>query len=110
MIDWIRVSELRDEIGAEDFAEVADLFLMEVEETLSQLDGPKHNVVQIREMMHFLKGSALNLGFCKLADVCNAAELAAAQGEVDIDIPAVQDLYTASREQFESEYAQRFAA
>ncbi len=27
MIDWTRVEELRDEIGPEDFAEVAELFL-----------------------------------------------------------------------------------
>ena len=39
MIDWDRVSELREEIGAEDYEEVAELFLMEVEDTLAQLDG-----------------------------------------------------------------------
>lgn len=110
MIDWTRVSELRDEIGSDDFAEVADMFLMEVEETLSQLDSAKHNVAQIRELTHFLKGSALNLGFSKFADMCNAAELAAATGQIDIDIPAVLHLYTASRAEFEAEYAQRFAA
>ena len=32
MIDWKRVRELRDEIGEEDFSEVVDLFLEEVEE------------------------------------------------------------------------------
>ena len=30
MIDWQRVNELRDEVGAEDFEEVVDLFLEEV--------------------------------------------------------------------------------
>ena len=30
MIDWPRVKELKDEIGAEDFGEVVDLFLEEV--------------------------------------------------------------------------------
>ena len=29
MIDWARVSELRDEVGAEDFDEVVELFLEE---------------------------------------------------------------------------------
>ena len=32
MIDWARVSELRDEVGAEDFEEVVQLFLAEVED------------------------------------------------------------------------------
>ena len=31
MIDWTRVSELRDEIGAEDFGDVVEIFLEEVE-------------------------------------------------------------------------------
>ena len=32
MIDWARVSELRDEVGPEDFEEVLHLFLEEVDE------------------------------------------------------------------------------
>ena len=37
MIDWARVSELRDEVGAEDFDEVVELFLEEVEEAIAAL-------------------------------------------------------------------------
>ena len=43
MIDWTRVEELRNEIGPEDFAEVAELFLMEVEDTLSRLGTAKND-------------------------------------------------------------------
>ena len=34
MIDWTKVAELRDEVGAQGFDEVIDLFLDEVEEAL----------------------------------------------------------------------------
>ena len=37
MIDWTRVSELRDEVGAEDFDEVVELFLEEVDEAIKIL-------------------------------------------------------------------------
>ena len=31
LVDWARIYELRSEIGAEDFSDVVDLFLEEVE-------------------------------------------------------------------------------
>ena len=34
MIDWPRVTELREEVGAEDFEEVVEIFLEEVEERI----------------------------------------------------------------------------
>lgn len=37
MINWKRVNELRDEIGPEDFAEVVELFLEEVEQVIDKL-------------------------------------------------------------------------
>ena len=37
MIDWVRVSELRDEVGAEDFDVVVELFLEEVDEAIAAL-------------------------------------------------------------------------
>ncbi len=110
MIDWTRVEELRNEIGPEDFAEVAELFLMEVEDTLSRLGTAKNDAPQMQELMHFLKGSALNLGFSQLADICSTEEVSAANGNLQIDIPHVIQLYTQSRHLFEAEYSVRFAA
>ena len=40
MIDWARVSELRDEVGPEDFEEVLHLFLEEVEDVVLCMDPP----------------------------------------------------------------------
>ncbi len=106
MIDWIRVAQLRDEIGAEDFAEVAELFLLEVEDTLFRLDGAAGNPEEMRELLHFLKGSALNLGFSDLSAVCSRGEANSA----GVDIATLKDLYARSRSFFEAGYAQRFAA
>jgi HPt (histidine-containing phosphotransfer) domain-containing protein len=110
MIDWTRVADLRGEIGAEDFEEVAELFLMEVEDTLSRLNGAATDAAQMQELMHFLKGSALNLGFSDLSAVCSSGEEDAAEGQITVDIAQLKDLYAQSRALFESEYTQRFAA
>ncbi len=110
MIDWTRVADLRGEIGAEDFEEVAELFLMEVEDTLSRLNGAATDAAQMQELMHFLKGSALNLGFSDLSAVCSSGEEDAAKGQITVDIAQLKDLYAQSRGLFESEYTQRFAA
>ena len=37
MIDWTRVQQLKDEIGASDFEEIVVLFLEEVEEVVERL-------------------------------------------------------------------------
>lgn len=73
MIDWNRVSELRTEIGADDFAEIAEVFLEEVDEVIESLakPGPKTNWAGT---LHFLKGSALNLGFSDFASLCADCE------------------------------------
>ena len=110
MIDWTRVAELRDEIGPEDFDEVAELFLMEVEDTLGQLSGAKDDAAQMQDLLHFLKGSALNLGFSAVSEMCNAGEQDAAKGHVTVDIGGLKSLYTQSRAEYEAEYQKRFAA
>lgn len=80
MIDWDRVRELREEIGADAFEEVLDLFLEEVETALAVLrtSAPGDS---LDAQLHFLKGSALNLGFAALADLCAHAEMRARAGE-----------------------------
>ena len=110
MIDWTRVAELRDEIGPEDFEEVAELFLMEVEDTLSRLTGAAKDARQMQEYMHFLKGSALNLGFSDMSDICSKGEADAANGHLSVEIDHLKSLYGQSRSVFETGYAQRFVA
>lgn len=110
MIDWARVTQLRDEIGADDFDEVAELFLLEVEDTLSRLDAARDDVGQMQELLHFLKGAALNLGFGQVAGLCGAGESNVSDGRLRVDIAALKSLYAQSRAAFEDEYHTRFAA
>jgi HPt (histidine-containing phosphotransfer) domain-containing protein len=84
MIDWMRVDELRHEIGDDGFAEVVDLFLDEVEEVVERLPASAA-LGRLEGDLHFLKGSAWNLGFAGFGTLCQAGEKrAAAGGEVDI--------------------------
>ena len=100
MIDWKRVEELREEIGSDDFAEVAGMFLEEADETVVALAaGPPHSDVE--GQLHFLKGSALNLGLSDLAAICQDGERQAATGHADlVDLPRVVAVYQASRTAF----------
>ncbi len=100
MIDWMRVTELRDEIGADDFGEVVELFLEEVEGEIAILrDG--FDPAELESRLHFLKGSALNLGFTVFSDLCQRGETAAARGRHDqIDITATLAAFDASRIEF----------
>jgi len=77
-IDWPRVWELRDEIGASEFDEVVSLFLSETEVMVDALAGAALDTLE--EELHALKGAALNLGFTSLATLCAAGERMAADG------------------------------
>ncbi|MEN8893283.1 Hpt domain-containing protein [Planktotalea arctica] len=109
MINWARATELRDEIGAEDFEEVVDLFLSEVEERLETLSKDK-SIDAIEEDLHFLKGSALNLGFEGLAKLCHLGEKRAASGEPVEELDQVVGVYEASKTAFLSKLAESAAA
>lgn len=99
MIDWARVAELRGEIGEEGFAEVVEIFLEESGEAAAALGAAPEE--ELEGAMHFLKGSALNLGMARLAAACQAGERAAGAGRGDeVDRGALLALYEASRAAF----------
>lgn len=111
MIDWSRVSELRDEIGAEDFEEVAALFLEEVSFSIAALGDGCRRARDLEEAMHALKGAALNLGFAALADLCLAGERAAAKGDMRAVLPhEVRTVFEASVADFERDRSSKLAA
>ena len=100
MIDWKRVSELRNEIGASEFGEVVELFLDEVE-TLTVRLRTSPNPETYEDDMHFLKGCALNLGFAELSRRCLEGETLAAAGQSDdVDLQGVLTCYDHSRTAF----------
>ena len=96
MIDWSRVDALRDEIGVEDFAEVVALFLDEADEAVARL-SPDRGAAAVSADLHFLKGSALNLGFDRFAALCQDGERRAAQGDLSVDLSAVRSCYNESK-------------
>ncbi|MGR3292176.1 MAG: Hpt domain-containing protein [Paracoccaceae bacterium] len=100
MISWDRVNELRDEVGEEDFMEVVELFLEEVEEVMDRLRSDPDPATYETEL-HFLKGSALNLGFAALGDLCGTGEVIARGPEPgSINLQAVIQTYEISKSEF----------
>lgn len=97
MIDWDRVQQLRDEIGADEFAEVVALFLDEADDVLARIT-PDGGPVCLRDDCHFLKGAALNLGFKSLAALCQSAERRARDGDCGIDLKELRNCYQDSRQ------------
>lgn len=101
MIDWERIDELRTEIGEDDFGEVVEIFLEEVEEGLEELKSTQHGS-SLAKTLHFLKGSALNLGFQSFSSLCQAGETSATEGnEGDVDLAKLFACYRESKKAFE---------
>ena len=110
MIDWQRVTTLRDEIGAEDFEEVVPLFIEEVESITDEL-RTKPDVSKLEEHMHFLKGSAVSLGFATFSAMCHDGEALAAAGDgASVDVAAVLDCFEKSKQQFLDGLAQNLTS
>ncbi|MEP5088499.1 MAG: Hpt domain-containing protein, partial [Paracoccaceae bacterium] len=99
-----------EDVGAEDFDEVVDLFLDEVEGVMDRLrDSPE--VKTLEEDLHFLKGSALSLGFKDFSALCQTGETNAAQGNADqIDLPEILACYDASKTIFMTDLPAQLAA
>lgn len=98
MIDWDRVTELKAEVGEEDFAEVVQLFLDEVAEELATL-GESGGAEALAARLHFLKGSALNLGLVRFSELCRTEETAAARGDpCAVELEPIRNCFAESRQ------------
>lgn len=96
MLNRARIAELRGEVGDDGLAEVIALFCEEVEEVLDQLDAPGRT--DLAERLHFLKGSALNIGMERVVALCVAEEdRLRGGGAAAPDTAAIRDAYLASR-------------
>ncbi|WP_323781554.1 Hpt domain-containing protein [Thalassovita sp.] len=110
MIDWKRVAELRDEIGTDDFDDVVELFLDEVHGVIEKL---RHNPNpdDLESDLHFLKGSALNLGFSDFSEKCHSAERHVANDQSDqVDLTTILTCFDQSLKEFMDELPRKFAA
>ena len=81
MLDWDRISELREEVGDAEFQVILEMFLDEVESAMMRLSAkdPK----RLETSLHFLKGCAWNLGFAAFGGLCDEEERRAAGGRAD---------------------------
>jgi HPt (histidine-containing phosphotransfer) domain-containing protein len=103
MIDWNRVTTLREEIGADGFDEVVELFLDEVDEVMARLRVAP-DPTTLEEDLHFLKGSALGLGFRSFSKLCQIGENQSANGNaVQVDLQEILDNYIDSKQHFQAE-------
>ena len=102
MIDWPRVRELKDEVGEDGFEEVIERFLEEVEGVIEKLKSGDRS--QLEQDLHFLKGSALNLGFRHFSSLCFDGERLSANGKADnVNLSQVFSSYDQSKSEFLAE-------
>lgn len=110
LIDWARLKELRDEIGAEDLAEVAAIFLEEADEVVARLTRTRAPG-ELAAHLHFLKGSALNLGLQDFAAQCLEGERRLAAGTFAApELARLVAVYDASKTAFRGALARGVAA
>lgn len=102
MIHWQRVNQLRDEVGADEFDEVVQIFFEEVEEVIGRIKADTGRTA-LDQNLHFLKGGAASLGFQKLAELCQQGELSAAAGSAQsVDLDAIIESFRQSRQLFQT--------
>ncbi len=102
MINWERIAELREEIGEEDFSEVASMFLSEIDEVILRLKS-NPTPESFEQDLHFLRSSALNLGFATFGGLCLEGEQVAADGNAAaVRLAPIFRSYERSRAAFEA--------
>lgn len=101
MIDWCRVADLRAEVGDDGFSEIVSLFLEETYEVIGRLRGGDRTA--LARDLHFLKGSALNLGFEDMAALCLAGERLCNSGNpAGVRLEEIIQVYVDSRSALET--------
>ncbi|MDO9639050.1 MAG: Hpt domain-containing protein [Pseudotabrizicola sp.] len=108
MIDWQIANDLKQAIGPEVFEEVVTVFFQETDSTLNRLLGAT-TADAMKSELHFMKGSALNLGFSDLAQICQRLESRAEAGESDLPLAQVKTIYSASQDEFSRRRAEMIA-
>lgn len=102
IIDRFRLLELRDEIGGEVLSDVMLLFQDEADDMVAGLISGRFAPSEIADRLHFLKGSAINLGLCALASLCQEGERRAFTGEPQpVDGARLRQIYDASKDAFQ---------
>lgn len=109
MIDWNHLHAMREEIGADDFEDVLNLFLDECAQAVAELSS-EGSIETIAAQLHFIKGSAMNLGFAALSAHCALAEHSIGSGLVrPEDLEMARTVFGSSRNHLCAEKDERFA-
>lgn len=109
MIHWPRVRQLRDEVGADEFDEVVQIFLDEVQEVIGHVQSDAERR-ELEQNLHFLKGSALSLGFDQFSKLCQDGERRAAAGQAaDVDVAGLLAVFDQSIAAFQTDLARNLA-
>ncbi len=100
MIDWDRLNALIDDVGADTLGEVLAVFIDEMDAEVRQLPAI-NDATALANALHTLKGTAANLGFVALADLCTDGEDRLRTDDQPPEFPAlahhVRTTYAASR-------------
>lgn len=96
MVDWKRVNDLRTEIGEEDFGEILTAFLEETDAMIAALRRVESRA-EMASMLHFLKGSALNIGLSSFVEACRQAEAELALGKSAPELDHLHSIYRETR-------------
>ena len=97
MIDWIRVTSLRDEVGEDEFRPLVEMFLDEIEAGLMALGSA--NPVVTWDRLNLLKGCSLNLGLTAFFRICDTWEKLMASGNADqLEVDLLLASYATSKQ------------
>ena len=99
MLDLPRIETLRHELGEVVFSEVASDFLMEVDGVMANI-GHAGSAASLIEDLHFVRGSAMALGFTALALLCEVVERQAGENSLSVDLAPLKLVYKMSVRQF----------
>lgn len=96
MVNWDRITELQEEVGEDDLSEVLALFCEEVEDALGTLSTSDPDA--LKGQLHFLKGSALNIGLDQVSTLCRDAEHSLAADPQSLpQVDAIRSAYQTAR-------------
>ncbi|MDF1854970.1 Hpt domain-containing protein [Pseudooceanicola sp.] len=104
MIDWSKAHELIAEIGPDDFIEVAKLFLSDADDVVDALLPDE----ALARQLHYLRGSAVTMGFTAVAALCQQGEATIDGQRLDeIDLGEIARTYWKSRQIYLEELPRR---
>lgn len=96
MVDWNRVESLRDEIGEEDFLAILSVFLEKTDSVMATINT-KMPAAEMVRTLHFLKGSAVNIGLASFAKACQQAEREVVRSGAASSLEALRKIYYDTR-------------